>query len=91
MRDYTDEEIHTYIQTGGPLDKAGAYAIQHAQFHPVVRLSGCFASVMGLPMCHVTRLMQKMNIYPNADVPAQCQAHMEYECPVYQAVLSGEM
>ena len=91
MREYTDEEIHAYIQTGDPLDKAGAYAIQHAQFHPVVRLSGCFASVMGLPMCHVTRLMQKMNVPPNADVPVNCQAYLEYECPVYQAVLSGEM
>jgi len=29
MRDYSDEEIQAYIQTGDPLDKAGAYAIQH--------------------------------------------------------------
>ena len=91
MRDYSNEEIHAYIQTGDPLDKAGAYAIQHAQFHPVASLSGCYASVMGLPMCHVTRMMRKMNIPPNADVPVKCQKHLEYECPVYGKILNGEM
>ena len=29
MRNYTDEEIRAYVATGDPLDKAGAYAIQH--------------------------------------------------------------
>lgn len=91
MRDYTDEEIRVYVATGDPLDKAGAYAIQHAQFHPVANLSGCYASVMGLPLCHVTRMMQKMNIPPNADVPVNCQAHLEYDCPAYGRILSGEM
>ena len=89
MRDYSDEEIRAYIQTGDPLDKAGAYAIQHAQFHPVASMSGCYASVMGLPMCHVTRMMRKMNISPNANVPANCQRHLKYECPVYDTILSG--
>ena len=89
MRDYSDDEIHDYIQTGDPLDKAGAYAIQHAQFHPVASMSGCYASVMGLPMCHVTRMMRKMDISPNADVPASCQKYLKYECPVYDSILSG--
>ena len=29
MRDYSDDEIGAYVGTGDPLDKAGAYAIQH--------------------------------------------------------------
>jgi len=91
MRDYSDEEIHAYTQTGDPLDKAGAYAIQHAQFHPVENMSGCYASVMGLPMCHVTRMMRRMNLSPKADVPVNCQAYLEYECPVYGKILNGEM
>ena len=34
MRPYTDEEIAAYIATGDPMDKAGAYAIQHPEFRP---------------------------------------------------------
>jgi len=50
MRPYTNAEIATYIASGDPLDKAGAYGIQHKGFSPVARLEGCFASVMGLPL-----------------------------------------
>jgi MAF protein len=82
MRDYSDEEILAYVQTGDPLDKAGAYAIQHPQFHPVASLDGCYASVMGLPMCHVLLLMRKMNIHPNADFFAGCETLLEYQCPI---------
>ncbi len=89
MRNYSDEEIRAYIATRDPFDKAGAYAIQHAEFHPVENLTGCFASVMGLPLCHVTRLLRKMDVNPNADVPANCQKYLEYECPVYESILSG--
>ncbi|MBV6400274.1 MAG: Maf-like protein YhdE [Anaerolineales bacterium] len=88
MRKYSDEEMRAYIATRDPFDKAGAYAIQHAEFHPVENLRGCFAGVMGLPLCHVTRLLRKMDVNPNADVPAICQKHLEYECPVYERILS---
>jgi MAF protein len=89
MRDYSDEEIRAYVETGDPLDKAGAYAIQHPEFHPVTNLSGCYASVMGLPMCHVILLMRKMNLQPNADFFAGCETLLEYrKCPVSGVILS---
>ena len=91
MRDYSDEEINAYVATGDPLDKAGAYAIQHPQFHPVENLQGCYASVMGLPMCHVILLLRKMDIQPNADVFAGCETLLEYQCPVSSAVLNNEI
>ena len=92
MRDYPDEEIDVYVQTGDPLDKAGAYAIQHPGFRPVAEMSGCYANVMGLPMCHVTRMMRKINLQPNTDVFAGCEMLLEYRrCPVSEAVLRGEM
>ncbi len=50
MRHYADEEIAAYIATGDPLDKAGAYAIQHPTFAPVARWEGCYAGIMGLPL-----------------------------------------
>jgi septum formation protein len=91
MRDYSDAEIDAYIQTGDPLDKAGAYAIQHPRFKPVASMAGCFASVMGLPMCHVVRMMRKMDSPPHADVPVKCQTLLEYQCPVSRAILNGTM
>jgi len=91
MRSYSDEEINAYVQTGDPLDKAGAYAIQHPHFHPVAHMSGCYASVMGLPMCHVVRMMRRMEIAPRANVPINCQTLLEYQCPVSRGILSGAM
>ncbi len=57
MRDYSDDEIEAYIATGDPFDKAGAYAIQHAGFHPVARIAGCYTNVVGLPVCAVLRAL----------------------------------
>ncbi len=90
MRNYSDEEIEAYILTGDPLDKAGAYAIQHPRFQPVEKLSGCFASVMGLPLCHLVRTLRQLDLPPAADVPTNCQTHLDYQCPVSRAILRGE-
>jgi len=91
MRDYSDDEIHAYVQTGDPLDKAGAYAIQHPRFKPVASMSGCYAGVMGMPMCHVVRMLRKMDVPPHTDVPVKCQTLLEYQCPVSRAILNGTM
>jgi predicted house-cleaning NTP pyrophosphatase (Maf/HAM1 superfamily) len=90
MRAYSDDEISAYIQTGDPLDKAGAYAIQHPQFQPVESMHGCYAGVMGLPMCHVVRVLRKFDIVPGTNVPQACQSFLKYECPVSAAILRGE-
>ncbi|MDQ1300368.1 MAG: nucleoside triphosphate pyrophosphatase [Chloroflexota bacterium] len=50
MRDYSEAEIAAYVASGDPLDKAGAYAIQHASFSPVAAWTGCYAGIMGLPL-----------------------------------------
>lgn len=91
MRDYSDEEIITYVQSGDPLDKAGAYAIQHPQFHPVENLEGCFASVMGLPLCRLTFLLEKFDIVPESSVGIRCQAELQYDCSIPSAILRGEL
>ena len=87
MREYSDEEIDAYVQTGDPLDKAGAYAIQHPEFKPVAHMDGCFASVMGLPVCHVIRLMRQMDLQPNAEFFVPCETLLEYQCPVSNAIM----
>ena len=90
MRAYRDDEIEAYVATGDPLDKAGAYAIQHIGFHPVESLSGCYASVMGLPLCHLTRCLRSLGLAPKTDIAAHCQSALDYACPISSAVLRGE-
>jgi septum formation protein len=90
MRDYSDAEIEAYAATGDPLDKAGAYAIQDPGFHPVGDMRGCYASVMGLPLCHLVRVLQKMEIRSNPEIPANCQTYLHYQCPVSRSILRGE-
>ncbi len=89
MRAYTDAEIHAYISTGDPLDKAGAYAIQHAGFRPVEDLAGCYASVMGLPLCKVTALLHEFGLSPRTRVDLRCQASLEYQCSIASRELRG--
>ncbi|MCI0712264.1 MAG: Maf family protein [Chloroflexi bacterium] len=87
MRDYTDEEIQDYIDSGDPFDKAGSYAIQHKDFSPVARLEGCYANVMGLPLCHLTRTLRKFGIESTHDVPLACQNANDIVCPVFDEIL----
>jgi MAF protein len=51
-------------------------------------MKDCFANVMGLPLCHVARTLP---LAPLADVPAACQAHTGYQCPIYSDVLEGRL
>ncbi|MFZ6027113.1 MAG: Maf family protein [Chloroflexota bacterium] len=87
MRDYSDEEIRAYVATGDPLDKAGAYAIQHAGFRPVAQIHGCYANVMGLPLCHLARLLARLKIPHAPDLPEACQKMLFHACPVYRHIL----
>jgi MAF protein len=90
MRDYSNEEIAAYVASGDPMDKAGAYAIQHNGFHPVENFSQCYASVMGLPLCHLTRALRKFKVQLSVDVPSKCQQLNRYQCPIYEEVLSSD-
>lgn len=87
MRDYTDDEIAAYVRTGDPFDKAGSYAIQHTGFRPVTAFNHCFANVMGLPLCHITRALREFGVIPAVDVPSSCQSNLDYACPVYTEIL----
>jgi len=90
MRNYSTQEIDTYIATGDPLDKAGAYAIQHPDFKPVQGLHGCYAAVVGLPLCHLVRALRKLSLEISTDIATSCQKHHNYECPIFDQILNGE-
>lgn len=91
MRNYSNEEVFAYVATGDPFDKAGAYAIQHPRFSPVASIDSCYANVVGLPLCHLTRTLEKNGIVARADVPRNCQRTLNYDCPVYSQILQGRM
>jgi septum formation protein len=58
FRKLRSDEIIKYIQTGSPMDKAGAYGIQDdfgAVF--VEKINGCYNNVVGLPL---TKLYQAL-------------------------------
>ena len=91
MRTYSDTEIESYIQSGDYRDKAGGYAIQHKAFHPVAAVRGCFANVMGLPLCNLTCLLQHAGIAVEVDIPQACQRHLGITCEVYPQILASCM
>lgn len=79
MRPYTDAEIAAYVASGDPLDKAGAYGIQNQTFAPVLRLEGCFASVMGLPLGELAAAFQELGLsLPN--IAPHCHTYTGYPC-----------
>jgi septum formation protein len=82
MRDYADDEMAAYVESGDPLDKAGAYAIQHPEFDPVSRVEGCWLSVVGLPLCHLVRALGQFGVVAPADMPGTCNAFSQRYCAV---------
>ncbi|MBL8060238.1 MAG: septum formation protein Maf [Chthonomonas sp.] len=49
FRAIQDSEIEDYVQTGEPMDKAGAYAIQGGAKQFVAKIEGSINNVIGLP------------------------------------------
>lgn len=74
MRWYGDGEIERYVATGGPFDKAGAYAIQDPEFAPVVWLRGCRCAVIGLPLWQTARLIAECGLHPQDPALPVCGA-----------------
>ncbi len=64
IKTLTPGEIQTYIETGEPMDKAGAYAIQGKGAFMVESWSGSFNNVVGLPVEALRSLLQTAG-YPH--------------------------
>ncbi len=60
--DLTDKEIHDYINTKEPLDKAGAYGIQGKGAFLVEKINGCFFNVVGLSLVSLKKLFKKAGV-----------------------------
>lgn len=58
MRELSDREIYSYIDSCPPFDKAGAYGIQDEAAIFVERIEGDFSNVVGLPICRTYLLLR---------------------------------
>jgi len=63
FRKLTMKEIESYIKTGEPLDKAGAYAIQGTGALLVKKIEGDYFNVMGLPLSSLTEALKEFGVY----------------------------
>ncbi|AGT32956.1 septum formation protein Maf [Geobacillus genomosp. 3] len=61
----SDEEIETYIATGEPMDKAGAYGIQGRAALFVKRIEGDYFTVVGLPLSRTVRELRRLGWPPD--------------------------
>ena len=80
MRDYSQAELEAYVASGDPLDKAGAYAIQHTGFQPVARIEGCYSGVMGLPLGALADGLAHFDVALPVDVATVCRGRTGHPC-----------
>ncbi len=60
FRPLSEQEIIRYAQSGEPMDKAGAYGIQGGGALFAEKLCGDYYNVMGLPVCRLTQVLDKV-------------------------------
>ena len=58
----SDETIRSYIATGEPMDKAGAYGIQGFGSVLVKKINGDYFTVMGLPLNECARSLARFGV-----------------------------
>ena len=62
FRSLTEKEIASYVASGEPMDKAGAYGAQGLAGLFVERIEGSFSNVMGLPLCRLGNMLKKVGV-----------------------------
>ena len=81
LRELGDDEIQASVDTGSPLDKAGAYAIQDEDLKPGELVSGCFTNVVGLPVCRVREMLAELGCPLPPDWAVPNQPRCQTDCP----------
>lgn len=61
FRKLTDKEINSYVDSGEPMDKAGAYGIQGKGAVLVEKIQGDFYTIVGLPIVKVYESLERNN------------------------------
>ncbi len=60
MRELTADEMSRYIDSGEPIGKAGAYAIQSRAASFITRIEGSYSGVMGLPLAETAAALARI-------------------------------
>lgn len=60
FRELTPGEIRAYVDSGEPMDKAGAYGIQGGAALFAAGMVGDYYNVMGLPVCRLWQILCKI-------------------------------
>lgn len=58
----SEEEIHAYVKTKEPMDKAGAYGIQGQCARFIEAIEGDYFNVVGLPLCRLYQTMKERSL-----------------------------
>ncbi|MHB1653669.1 MAG: Maf family protein [Desulfitobacteriaceae bacterium] len=87
FRELTIDEIRTYVETGEPLDKAGAYGIQGGAGVFVDSLEGSLSNVIGLPMEFVSERLKAWGIIQVNIAPRE----VNHELPETQGFTGGNV
>jgi len=64
LRKLSEKEIISYVNTGEPLDKAGAFAVQGRGAAMVEKIDGDFFNIVGLPLFELSETLKEFGIYP---------------------------
>ena len=62
FRELSENEIYSYVESGSPLDKAGAYGIQGRASKFVQKIDGDSFNVVGLPVCELSLILKEFGI-----------------------------
>ena len=84
MKAADDVAIGAYVATGEPLDRAGAYEIQGGGTALVASYAGCYANIVGLPLCHTFFALRRAGVaMPERPEPAFTRA-FGFVCPAWR-------
>ncbi len=62
IKNLSDQEIDSYVATGEPLDKAGAFAIQWKWAIFVEKIEGCYFNIVWLPLFRLSEKLKQIGV-----------------------------
>jgi septum formation protein len=67
MRDFSEDDIKSYIKKANPLDKAGAYAVQYDKGFLASHIEGEYENIVGLPIKELKEELGRFRLYSDTN------------------------